>query len=65
MHLYLLLFKNLELLNLEFFDDFKMNEILNLDFLIKKKLILINNFFVKNYYENLCNEKIKYYVYPP
>lgn len=60
MHLYLLLFKNLELLNLEFFDDFKMNEILNLDFLIKKKLILINNFFVKNYkyYENLCNEKI-------
>lgn len=60
MHLYLLLFKNLELLNLEFFDDFKMNEILNLNFLIKKKLILINNFFVKNYkyYENLCNEKI-------
>lgn len=39
------------------FDDFEMNEILN--FLIKEKLTLINNFFVKNYkyYENLCNEK--------
>lgn len=38
----------------------KSNEILNLDFLIKEKLTLINNnFFVKNYkyYENLCNEK--------